>query len=71
MNNAENIRQISPQGLSGLGVSDLAYVKPVETDGQRLFAVHAADGTEIAVVPTRDVAIAMIRRHDLEPVSVH
>lgn len=71
MNNAGNIRQISPQGLSGLGVSDLAYVKPVVTDGQRLFAVHAADGTEIAVMPTREVAIAMIRRHDLEPVSIH
>ena len=71
MNNAEAVRRMSPQALSGLGVSDLAYVKPVETDGQRLFAVHAADGTQIAVVPTHEVAVAMIRRHDLEPVSVH
>ncbi len=71
MNNAENIRQITPQGLGGLGVSNLAYVKPVEADGQRVFAVHAADGTEIAVMPSREVAFAMIRRHDLEPVSVH
>jgi hypothetical protein len=71
MTNMENIRQISPRDLMVLGVSDLAYVKPVEIDGQSLFAIFAADGTQITVLPNRDVAVATIRRHDLEPVSVH
>ncbi len=70
MTNAESIRQISQQDLMALGVSDLAYVKPIEIEGQRLFAVYTADGTQVTVLPTREVAIATIRRHDLEPVSI-
>ena len=35
MNNAENIREITPQDLMALGVSDLAYVKQVEIDNAR------------------------------------
>jgi len=71
MTNAESIRQISQQDLMALGVSDLAYVKPIEIEGQSLFAVHTADGTQVTVLPTREVAIITIRRHDLEPVSIH
>ena len=71
MNNAENIREITPQDLMALGVSDLAYVKQVEIDNQLLFAVFAADGSRLAVLPSLEVANATIRRNDLEPVSVH
>jgi hypothetical protein len=71
MNNAENIRQITQQDLMALGVSDLAYVKPIEIEGQKLFAVYTADGTQVTVLPTHEVAVATIRRHDLEPVSIH
>ncbi|MDH3595560.1 MAG: DUF1150 domain-containing protein [Rhodospirillales bacterium] len=70
MTYAESIRQISQQDLMALGVSDLAYVKPIEIEGQRLFAVYTADGTQVTVLPTREVAIATILRHDLEPVSI-
>jgi hypothetical protein len=71
MTNAESIRRISRQDLMDLGVSDLAYVKPIEIEGQPLFAVYTADGTQVAVLPTREVAVATILRHDLEPVSIH
>jgi hypothetical protein len=71
MTNAESIRRISQQDLMALGVSDLAYVKPVEIEGESLFAVFTADGTQVTVLPTREVAIATILRHDLEPVSIH
>jgi hypothetical protein len=40
-------------------------------DGTSGYAVHAADGTQIALLPDRDVAFATVRQHDLEPVSVH
>lgn len=71
MNSTETIRQMSAQDLMILGVSDLAYVRPVEIDGQQLFAVFAADGNRIAVLPSREVAVAAIQRHDMEPVSLH
>lgn len=71
MNNAENVRRMSPGDLMVLGVSDLAYVKPVEIEGQSLFAVFTADGTQVAVLPSREAAVATILRHDLEVVSIH
>ena len=54
-----------------MGVQDLAYIKTVVVDGTSGYAVHAADGTQIALLPDRDVAFATVRQHDLEPVSVH
>jgi hypothetical protein len=57
--------------LALLGVQDFAYIKRVVIDGASGYAVHAADGTQIAVIPDRDVAFATVRQHDLEPVSVH
>ncbi len=71
MNNAEDIRHMSPGDLMALGVSDLAYVRPVEIEGQSLFAVYTADGTQVAVLPSREAAVATILRHDLEVVSIH
>ncbi len=71
MNNTEDIRRISQGDLMALGVSALAYVKPVEIEGQSLFAVFTADGTQVAVLPSREAAVATILRHDLEVVSVH
>ncbi len=67
----EGMRQLSPRELGLLGMEDVAYVKRVVVDGSDAFAVHAADGTQIAVMPNRDVAFAVVRQHDMEPVSVH
>lgn len=65
------LRQMSRQELALLGVQDMAYVKPVLVEGVQGYAVHAADGTAIAVLGDRDTAFAMLRQHDLEPMSVH
>ena len=62
MNNAETIREISPQALMTMGVSDLAYVRPIQIEGQNLFAVYAADGTQLTVLPSYELAVATIRR---------
>jgi hypothetical protein len=40
-------------------------------DGNQGYAIFAADGSQLAIVPTREIAAAVIRQHDLEPVSVH
>lgn len=71
MNLLEKLTQLTDQDLTMLGIEQLAYVKPVTIKGDALFAVHAADGTEIAVIADRDVAFAAVRQHSLEPVSVH
>jgi hypothetical protein len=71
MNEFERIRQMSSRELALFGMQDLAYVKAVLIDGATAFAVHAADGTQITVLPDREIALATVRQHDLEPLSVH
>ncbi len=71
MTGLEPIVQMTAQDFRILGLAQLAYVKPVTADGRTAFSVHAADGTEIAVLADRATACAAVRQHDLEPLSVH
>ena len=48
-----------------------AYVKAVTVNGVHAWAIHAADGTELAAMPNRDVAFAAVMQNGLEPFSVH
>jgi hypothetical protein len=52
-------------------LNQVAYIKPVVDNGQPAFSIHAADGTQLAIIGDRDTAFAAVRSHDLEPVSVH
>ena len=67
----EGIRRLSARELGLLGVNDVAYIKRIVEDGKEGFAVHAADGTRIAVLADRDLAFVVVRQNDMEPVSVH
>jgi hypothetical protein len=71
MQSIEHIRHISAQELAVLGMQDMAYVKQVMVDGVCGCAIHAADGTQVALVADRDLAFAIVRQNELEPVSVH
>ncbi|MCZ6637271.1 MAG: DUF1150 family protein [Alphaproteobacteria bacterium] len=71
MNMNDQSRIITDQDLEGLGLQSVAYVKSVQIEGQAVFSIHAADGTEIAILGNRDVAFATIREHHMEAVSVH
>ena len=68
---AFDIRHISAEQLAELGVSRIAYVKPVEVDGKQGFAIHAANGAPMALTEERDVAIAVIVQHEMLPALVH
>jgi hypothetical protein len=71
MQSVEGIKGLSERELGLLGMEDVAYVKPVVVDGADVVAVHAADGTRIAVLANRELAFVVVRQHDMEPVSVH
>ncbi len=71
MNTTVQIKQITPQDLAALGVQDIAYVKATYLDGREVFAIHAADGTQLAVMPSRETALAAVKQNDMEPVSLH
>lgn len=71
MNQIEKLRHISPQEFATLGMQGIAYVKRITINDVVGFAIHAADGTQLALLPDRDTAFATVRQNDIEPVSVH
>jgi hypothetical protein len=57
--------------LARLGLSQIAYIKPVMVQGARAFAIHGADGTPMGVADGLDVALAAIVQHEMLPALVH
>jgi hypothetical protein len=66
-----DVRKLSPEQFAQLGMTHVAYVKPVIVNGNSGFAIHAADGTPMALADNRDVAIAAIVQHEMMPALVH
>jgi hypothetical protein len=62
---------LSPEALAAFGAPSLVYVKTVAMNGVEAFAVHAADGSPIGLLPSRDEAFAAALQNDLRPMSVH
>ncbi len=81
----ENPIEISTEALAQLGESKIVYIREViagDLQGTvegledlpadaKLFAVHAADGTPMALLDERESAFAAAREFEFEPVSVH
>lgn len=64
-----NLRTLSTQQLAGFGLEQLAYIKKVALpEGASGFGIFSADGRAVAVTPTVEMAQALIRQHELEPV---
>lgn len=68
---AVDIRHITTAQLAQLGVSQVAYIKPVTVGGEDVFAIHAADGTPMAVAPNQELAWGAILEHEMVPALVH
>jgi len=52
-------------------MEEIAFVKPVMTDKGPAFAIHAADGTPMAIASDSMLAQAAIIQHDMRPSLVH
>jgi hypothetical protein len=53
------------------GNGEIAYIRQVSLNGEDAFAVHSADGLTLAVINDRDLAVAVVRQNELEPLSLH
>ncbi len=67
----DDLKLITGGELMFLGLQKLAYVKSMQENGENLFAVYAADGTELATAKNEAEAKALILRNDLRPVTLH
>jgi hypothetical protein len=66
-----DIHHISTDQLAQLGLRRIAYVKVVVINGTTCFAIHAADGSPMALTDDLDIAVTAIVEHDMIPVRVH
>jgi hypothetical protein len=66
-----NVRHLSCEQLENLGMDELAYVKPVMTQAGLAFAIHAADGRQLALTTSEALASAMIVQNEMLPKLVH
>jgi hypothetical protein len=70
MNRQTGQNAISPADLARIGAPNLVYVKRRRVEEAELFAIHAADGTELLLAETREIAFAAARQQGLEPVDI-
>jgi hypothetical protein len=70
MQTIEEMRQMTANDLAMLGMQDVAYVKQVMVDGNAGYAIHAADGTQMALIGDRDIAFAVVRQNELNSVRL-
>lgn len=83
--NEADYRDITPEALAQMGAANTVYVTTVPAqdlegtvpgaekmpEGTLLYAVHASDGTRMAILGDRAAAFAAARQYDMEPVSAH
>jgi hypothetical protein len=66
------LRLLSQADFLRLGTDDVAYIKPVDTkEGVRAYAIHAADGSALAITKSYALAEATIKQNNLEPLACH
>lgn len=73
----------TPYTLEGNAPSRIVYIKPVAvsdlpvdvqsqlTEYEEIYALHAPDGEQLALVADKVQAFALARHNDFAPVSVH
>lgn len=64
-------RCMTQSQLRRLGVPCLVYLRAGTADGQRAYAIHAADGTVVAVVDDVELAVELVSEQGLTFVAVH
>jgi len=62
---------MSAHDFAQWGAQHVAYIKPVEVNGGTAFAVVAANGQQLGLMETPDLARAAAIQNDLELLSVH
>ncbi len=65
-------RPMTDPDFVSYGAQHMAYVRRTEDEnGLAYWSIHAADGTQMGAAGSRELALAAIRQHDLEPLNAH
>ncbi len=66
-----DVHAMTTDQLQRLGLSQVAYVKPIFLNGTTMFAIHSADGSPMALAEDRNLAVAAIMQHEMVAALVH
>lgn len=71
-NVGELLKALSPHEFLRVGVNEIAYIRPLEHDGDEpsAFGIYAADGTRLSVMESFVSAVAAVRQNSLVPVTL-
>lgn len=66
------LAELSPRDFLKIGMDEIAYVRPLSLTGgaKPVYGVYAADGTQLSVLDSMDMAMATMRHNDLVPVTL-
>lgn len=69
----EFLKGLSSRDFLRIGMDEIAYVRTIPLPGQTktAVAIYAADGTQLSVLDTMDMAMATLRHNDLMAVTLH
>jgi hypothetical protein len=68
---APEARRMTSGQLRQLGVSRLVYLRAGTMNGEAAYAIHAADGTTVAIVEDVGLAIELVAEQGMTFVTVH
>lgn len=69
----EFLKGLSARDFLRIGMDEIAYVRVLQLAGEEksAVAIYAADGTQLSVLDSMDMAIATLRHNDLVAVTLH
>jgi hypothetical protein len=65
---SSSLKNLTQHDWLTFGLNSIAYLRPAVVNGQSIYAIHAADGSQLALVANRNVGLAAMYEHELEPV---
>lgn len=67
----ELLKQMTPEMFAHLGENDVVYIKPIQRHGIDGFAVHSANGQELAIFDSWEAALTTALQHNMQPAGLH
>ena len=65
------LRTLDKDGFRDLGAMHVAYVREIDWQGGKHFAIHSADGSALSIASSKDGAMQLIFNSDMEAISLH
>lgn len=67
----QEMEALSAQDFLAVGLNSLVYIRPEKAGRSTIYNIYAADGTHLAAQRSWDIAAAVAKQNDMEPVMIH